>query len=301
MSAGLLYGRTPTSLDRALDADDALFAATRADKWKFSHKVYRHCTFANVSFLEATLENCTFLNCAFVDCYFRKTTINSSVFTGCKFEDCIFTELRLVDSTFTFPTFRGCFIEYRDFVAQLPDDPGFRFKIADELAREAELLGQSSDARLYRLAGASAFEGHLRNIALASGSRYYREHFELGQRIDSLFGFLRRKLNRFLWGYGERGWVLTRSFLVVAVVVFPMLFWLLTRTHLSINTGVRSEPLDLVDYILFSFDNLLNRPGFSAVSFSGTTAQVLVGLEVLVGLLFIGLFISLIFNWMRRR
>jgi Pentapeptide repeats (9 copies) len=153
----------------------------------------QHCTFANVSFLDAKLDNCTFLNCEFLDCYFRKTEIVSSVFTGCKFEDCTFTELGFVDTTFEFPTFRGCFIEFRDFSAQLPEDPGMRLKIADELAREAGTLGAARDARLYRLVGASAYGGHLRNIALASGSNYYRTHFELGQRIEAALTFTRQK------------------------------------------------------------------------------------------------------------
>jgi hypothetical protein len=116
--------------------------------------------------------------------------------------------------------------------------------------------------------------------------------------VNAALSYLYRKLNRVLWGYGERGWVLGRSFLCVGAIIFPLVFWLCVRDDLKLADG---SPLGLIDYELFSFDNLLNRTGFSNVAFTGTAAKTLVGVEVLVGLLFIGLFISLIFNWMRRR
>jgi hypothetical protein len=308
MSGGLLNGRAAGVLAATQDpttgifvctqrGSDSLFAATLANDWKFSHAIYKNCTFANVSFLLATLDNCMFENCAFLDCYFRKTTITSSVFAACKFEDCTFSDSRFVDATFDFPAFRGCFIPYQDFETQLPDDPGKRYKIADELAREAAASGAAGDARLYRLVGAPAYEKHLWNKALASGSDYYR-HFDSNERLKASVLYVRRKINRFVWGYGEKGWVLARSFSIVGALLFPLLFWLLIRGQLRLPRG---RPARLIDYELFSFDNLLNRTGFSAMTFSGREAQTLVGAEVLVGLVFIGLFISLIFNWIRRR
>jgi hypothetical protein len=206
--------------------------------------------------------------------------------------------LSFVEPIFKFPTFRGCFIPYKEIADQLPDDPGYRYKMADELAREAIATGAQNDARGYRLVAADAHTGHLRNIALAVGSDYYRKHFELKDRAHAGRSYLWRKVNSALWGYGERGWVLGRSFVVVGAVVFPLAFWLFFRESLRLSDG---SPLGLVDYELFSFDNLLNRTGFSDVVVTGSGAKTLVGIEVLVGLVFIGLFISLVFNWMRRR
>jgi hypothetical protein len=298
VSAGLLYGRSDGTLDPGNDGANLLYASQRVDNKLFEGRVYEHCTFANISFLGAELRNCSFLNCAFLDCYFRHTKLTSTIFkAGCRFEDCIFAELEPIDSTFEFPYFRGCYIKYDEFRLQLPDDPGMGYRIADELAREAATSGDASDAREYRLAAAAAFEDHLRNIALASGGDYYT-HFELGRRLASACAWLGRKLNKLLWGYGDKGWVLFRSFAIVGAIVFPALFWLFAREDLSTTGG---KPANLLDYELFSFDNLLNRPGFSSMNFEGNTALILVGLEVFTGLLFIGLFISLIFSWMRRR
>jgi uncharacterized protein YjbI with pentapeptide repeats len=298
MSAGLLYGRAATPLNQGIDASDALFAATLADGWTFEGRAYEHCTFANVSFKDATLANCTFLNCAFLDCYFRGTKFSGSSFTGCKFEDSTFVDASFIEVEFSFPVFRGCFIPFKEVGEQLPDDPGMRFKMADELAREAAASGAARDARRYRLASAKAYDSHQANIALAVGSDYYRQRFERKDRAGAAGQYISRRINRALWGYGERGGILARSFLVVGAAIFPALFWLFARDSLKLP---EDRPLGWVNYELFSFDNLLNRAGFSHVVFVGTTAEIMVGVEVLVGLLFIGLFISLIFNWMRRR
>lgn len=300
MSGALTQGRALTSLDPSKDGEGTLYAAELADDGTFERRRYRHCTFANVSFLKARLDNCEFVNCAFLDCYFRRTEMRSSVFTGCKFEDCFFGELDLEDCTFAFPQFRGCYIQYDEFRLQLPPDPGMRFRIADELGREAGSAGQLSDARRYRLDAAAAWEDHLKNIALASGGDYYKTHFDLGQRLDAVPAWIWRKINRFLWGYGERGWILARSFALVALLVYPLIFWVFLRSNVH-RGATDAMPLRTIDYELFSLDNVLNRTGFSAVGATGTAARLVLGSEVLVGLLFIGLFIAVIFNWMRRR
>lgn len=299
MSSALLLGRNSANLDRTQDATDALFAASRADGWTFSQRTYSHCTFANISFKDAAFDNCEFHDCAFLDCYFRKTSVTSTKFVGCKFVDCTFNDLVFVDPDFWFPSFRGCFIPYKDLEGRLPNDPGLCFKMADELAREAAAsgAGSGSDARAYRLAAAEAYEGHLRHIAVAVGSDYYK-HFDGKARWAATRSWVWRKINHALWGYGEKGWVLGRSFTIVGAFIFPIVFWLFFRDSLTLSDG---SPLGFFDYELFSFDNLLNRSGFSDVTFAGAATKTVVGVEVLVGLVFIGLFISLIFNWMRRR
>jgi Pentapeptide repeats (9 copies) len=298
LSGGLLLGRVPRELDdHATSGDNALYAAQLLDERTLDCAEFRHCTFANISFKAATLVRCRFLNCAFVDCYFRDTTLQNCSFEACKFEDCKFVAPNFLDCTFEFPEFRGCHIPYRFFREALPLDPGFRHGIADELAREAGAAGELRDARRYRLQGEQAYERHRWNLAWASGGAYYEKPRPPLDRVESALVWGARKFNRHLWGYGERGLILARSFVLTGGALFPLLFWLMARHDLSRD----AQPLKLVDYELFSFDNLLNGTGFSRVSTVGTTARWIVGWEVFVGLVFIGLFISLVFNWVRRR
>jgi hypothetical protein len=299
VSGSLLIGRTtvPLNPESIAGGADELYAAQRLDGATANAATFEHCTFANISFKDARLYQCRFVDCAFLDCYFRDTTIQNCSFEGCKFEDCTFSEPKFLDCTFKFPDFRRCYVPYRSFGHALPLDPGYRHRIADDLAREAAAAGDAGDARRYRLQGEAAYERHLWNLAWASGGAYYEKPRPPLERVAAGLGWAARKFNRYLWGYGQRGLTLTRSFVIVGGFIFPTLFWLLVRSDLSKG----DQKLAFIDYELFSFDNLLNATGFSGVSFSGTLASVLAGAEVLAGLLFIGLFISLVFNWIRRR
>jgi len=298
MSDGLLVGRKEGRLDpKRIEGDvDRIYAAQLLDGASATAVTFEHCTFANISFKNALLERCRFVNCAFLDCYFRHTTFRSCIFEASKFEDCEFQAPNFVDTTFAFPQFRGCFIPFDSLGDGLPRDPGHCHRIADELSREAGLAGSLSDARRYRLRGEAAYEKHLWNLAWASGGSYYEKTRPLLDRVRAGLKWLSRKFNRHLWGYGERGLILTRSFLLVSVL-FATAFWLVAEDDLTYD-GSR---LDAAGYLLFSFDNLLAGTGFSQVAITGQFTRWLMGLEVLVGLVFIGLAISLVFNWIRRR
>jgi Pentapeptide repeats (9 copies) len=298
MTAGLIVGRTAVQLDRNAIAGgrEELYAAQLLDKAHAVGQEFHHCTFANVSFLEATLERCRFLNCSFVDCYFRQTRIENCSFVGAKFVDCQFIKPHFMANIFEFPQFRNCFIPWVSFGSHLPPDAGFRSAIADELAREAGAAGKMADARRYRLVGEEAHEKELWNIAWASGGPYYEKDRPPLERVHSVVRWAGRKFNRHLWGYGERGAVLARSFLLTALV-----FALAFRWFASSELTQDDQALSFGGYCLYTFDNLLAGTGFSHVETSGSLARWLSGLEIFAGLVFIGLFVSLVFNWIRRR
>jgi hypothetical protein len=298
MSAALMTGRKLAELDpdAGLGGEQALYAAQLLNEAHVTGQEYRHCTFANVSLLSATLERCSFLNCAFIDCYFRKTDVENCSFTGCKFIDCQFIKPRFVGTTLEFPQFRNCFIPWESFSDSLPPEAGFRSAIADELAREAGLAGEMSDARRYRLVGEEAYERKLWNTAWASGGFYYEKPRPPLERVRSAVRWMARKFNRHLWGYGERGAVLARSFLITALVFALMFRWLVSG-----ELAQDGQVLSFGDYCLYTFDNLLAGTGFSHVETTANFARWLSGLEIFTGLVFIGLSVSLLFNWIRRR
>jgi hypothetical protein len=298
MGAALIAGRTPFRLnpEAITGGKQELYASQLLNGARARGQDFAHCTFANVSFKEATLERCQFLNCAFIDCYFRDTTIQNCSFAGCKFVDCKFVNPSFTDNTFQFPEFRNCFIPWESFSDCLPPDPGFRSEIADEMAREAGAAGEMTDARRYRLVGEEAFERKLWRIAWASGGTYYEKPRPPLERIGFAGHWVARKFNRHLWGYGERGIVLARSFLIAALL-FALIFRWLVPDQL-VQDG---HPLSFSDYGLYTFDNLLAGTGFSQVNETENLARWLAGLEIFTGLVFIGLFVSLVFNWIRRR
>ena len=298
MSGAFFLGREPVELNPATTSGfEKLYSAQRLDGETISSATFEHCTFANLSFKNATLERCKFVNCAFVDDYFRHTSVVNCSFEGCKFVESEFDSPEFIDCTFAFIEFRRCFIPFRAFKHALPTDPGHRHRIADELAREAGKAGELRDARGYRLIGEDAYEQHLANLVWGSGGKYYEKSRPSRERFEAARSWLARKFNRHLWGYGERGTILARCFLIVGAFVFPALFWLLASDDLS----HQGDSLSIAEFVLFSFDNLLAATGFSDVDVEGMLTRWLTGFEVFTGLVFIGLFISLVFNWIRRR
>jgi hypothetical protein len=105
----------------------------------------------------------------------------------------------------------------------------------------------------------------------------------------------RSKLNGFLWGYGERAWILIRNLGVLSLVVFPLLY-LALRGQIVSSDG----PVGLMDSLVLSFASMLSVSSPSVVP-SGTGVQWLVLLEAATGLVAIGLLIALLLKWIVRR
>jgi hypothetical protein len=294
----LLAGRTPAKLQPAQAAviSDALFEADRVDGQKFEGVHFEHCTFANVSFKDAGLTSCTFENCAFLECYFRRTQLDSSRFLGCKFVSCDFPKTSFRQCSFVYSTFRDCYVPYREFEPSLPVEANLRRLLAENLAREAESAGASGDARLYRLQGFRAHEEYLRRGALGS-DEWSREHFpSLPDRFFAGIRLVSRWINRFVWGYGDRGIVLVRNAIVLVFGLFPLLYYL-TRSGLSQAGGA----ICAGSYFFLSADAFLNNTGFSGVSGTTSLTRFLIGFELASGFVFLGLAVTLLFRWITRR
>jgi hypothetical protein len=298
MSDALLVGRKPTKLigKQPPVLSEALFEADRVDGQTFEAIRFEHCTFANVSFKQATLVSCTFENCVFMECYFRLATLDSSRFLGSKFINCDFPKASFRQCSFIHAHFRGCFIPYQEFEQSLPTQANLRRLLAENLSREAEAAGASADARQYRLQGYRSYERYLWN-GLLGADAWSREHFpSLGERVVAGLRLLGRWANRMLWGYGEQGLVLIRNATIVVFGVFPLLYYLWGDDLEQVGGD-----LGAASYFLLSVDALLNGSGFSGVSPTTSSTRVLVLVEVLVGLIFIGLAVTLLFRWITRR
>jgi len=298
MTDALLVGRTPMKLSpqKAAVVADALFEADRVDAATIEGVRFEHCTFANVSFKDAELTACTFENCVFTECYFRETVINSSRFLGCKFISCDFPKTAFRECTFVYAQFRSCYVPYADFESSLPTEPNLRRLLAENLAREADASGATSDGRLYRLQVYPAYEQYLLRGFLASDD-WSRRHFpSVAERAVAGVKLIARWGNRVLWGYGERGWVLVRNAVILTFGLFPLIFFLV-RDDLSQTDGTLAR----ASYFLLSADNMLSGTGFSGVDPTTSLSRLLVGLQVLVGLVFIGLAVTLLFRSITRR
>lgn len=289
----LMANRPLTPLAAPWTHTEASFASQRLDGVEVSLGLFAHCTFANVSFKGCTINDSRFINCTFVSCYFRKAAIQNSQFDGCKFIDCDFPKVKVQSTTFMFPKFRGCFIAFDEMHPNLPREPGLREMVAVELGREAYALGDTRDARYYHLEALRAHEHHLGQAFLARSS-YYKERYDTPARIRAGAAWIASQANRLIWGNGERGATLLRNFLILALLVFPLLF--------AAVGGVEpaSGKLTSMDYVLLSIDSATSYSGLSGVELVSTGARIVAATELMVGLIAFGLFITILFRRITR-
>jgi hypothetical protein len=292
-------GREAATLSAPYSNSDSYFAAQRIDGAAIREASFAHCTFANISFKEVDIEVGEFENCVFLSCYFRKAHLRHVDFRGCKFIDCAFPSIDIAECSFSFPTFRGCFIEFERIEACLPDAPNERYLMTANLETQAREAGDINEARLFRLESLGAWENHL--LAAAKGdSQYYQEHYPTShQRGRQLWRLVRSKVNGFAWGYGERGWILIRNFLIMTLVLFPLIFLGLRDQFLIEGSPPKSATPE--EYILISLSNVLPGAWAPNVIDASVLVQFFRASESLLGILMGGMLVSLLLKAVSRR
>ena len=295
-------GRAFEELIDPYKGQDLVSGGQRLDDQKILHADYKHCTFVNHSFLKAKIQNGNFLNCVFIGCYFRRAKLQNTRFIGCRFIDCNFSNISLGFCDFSHSVFHGCQLPFDEFVCCLPSEYNLKEEITRNLAIESSNLGLSREARSYRMKEIQAHEEHL-FAAIIGSSKWYREHYDFPRRAKALVHWLLSLLNRWLWGYGERSWVLVRNLLFVSVVIFPSLFYML-RDELML----RGEPNHVfhgvsgfMKMVHFSFENVIPTGVISDVVALDNTVRIFAGIESILGVIAIALFASYIFRWSLRR
>ena len=151
-------------------------------------------------------------------------------------------------------------------------------------------------SRRYRIAEIHAHEEHLK-AAIWCEAKWYQDHFDGFARLRALLEWLLSLLNRWLWGYGERSAVLIRNLLILAFLVFPLLF-IIFIDQLAHESG---RAVSLRDTLYFSLHNIIPAGIHSEIVATSSTTLFLAGLESLFGVVAVALFASYIFRWSLHR
>ncbi len=296
-SSAYLIGRKRTAFNNAEgDQADILIAAERLDKQHLTGRRFHHCTFANVSFLDAVLQDCRFDDCAFLACYFRHTRIVNCTFVGAKFVGCEFPKPAVQSSDFRYAQFENCAVSFEEMEHCLPREPNLRENLSNCLAVTSEQLGFTSQARRYRLSAIQARDEHLWAAVLGK-SEWYRDHYDLGRRIGAALSWLASKLNGLLWGHGERWAVLARNLGVAALVLFPIVLWTL-RDGIQLADGRRPGVGQIV---WLSVTTTIPVDGINSLVAASPLARVVLTLEAFMGIVIAGLFVTLLVRRALRR
>lgn len=288
----LSEGRSPALLAETTAGSDYVFASERLDATDLSGRQISHSTFVNLSFLEGKIQHSKFVNCIFIDCYFRKAEINASAFVGCRFVDCNFDFSTIRNSDFKYSKFRRTVLPFRDMQFSAPSEPNLRRDLFHELSRSADGVGDVDSARSYRLAAIEATNLHLW-AGVKAQSTWYAEHFPIDRRISAGLTLIWHYVNRALWQHGESAWRLLRSALIAVFGLFPLL--------LFAGRGAAGSHVGYGESMWLSASNFLLLDRLSDVGVGSTYLRVVSATEALSGIVFAGLFVTLVVKALLRR
>lgn len=275
---------------------DLLFTNERLDEETLEDKTFLHCTFANISFKKGFISASKFRDCVFIDCYFRDTQIKNCEFSSSKFFNCNFTkvDLRSTDLRW-YNSFSGCFIPYQAVVHCLPSEGNLRKHIASNLARESEYAGAWSDSQNFRQCAARGNEEDLRAIVRQSNS-FYKEKYNGREQWNAFWSLVASKGRGRIWGYKKSHLVVLRNWAFFTFLFFPGIY-------VALGKGVEldSKSVSFVEAEIASAGNMMPGSAISNVKFTSTLSQSVAFLEAFIGLGFIGIAVSLLFNAIDRK
>lgn len=289
-------GRALTTMAAPFIGEDFCVAAQRLDKHEIQRAAYRHCTFINISFKEALLEDCIFSDCIFFGCYFRRAILKNCKFEGCRFYDCEFPRVSLAGCRFYYVKFVGCQIASSEMEHSLPSEPNLREDLCRNLRRQSTLAGLTDDARRYGKLENSARETHFWN-GFTGQSEWYKTHFTGWDKVRSLRGYIVGKLNGFLWGYSDSGMRLATNFLLCTFVVFPSLYWLLGR----FGSSGTSAPPTIGDCILLSISTATPGDFVHVFEIDQWLETFAIAVQSLYSIVLVAMFAAFLFQWSARR
>lgn len=251
--------------------------------------------FEDMGFKESSFSECNFSHNTFINCYFKKSKMWNVNFTGSRFIDCKFDGAEINHSDFVYCRFENCFIEYQAMVQNLPQEANLRERLCRNLSIESLNSGNDRDYKKYFYDMKTAGEkNNFETFRLHRSSYYQKKTFD--QRISSLLSFMSSKINKYIWGYGEN---MIRLCMILLCIIFGFagLFW---APFSIIKDGIGN--ICDVSFKQTLFISIMNLCTTSAGYYAGNEmTTVFFGAENILGILFFGLFVSVIVKNINRR
>ena len=273
--------------------ENIILANERVDKeWKSKNYIINNSTFAKMGFREASFSNDNLMFNVFIDCYFKRARFEDVNLTGCIFINCNFDEITLINTTFDYCRFEGCFIQFKYLMPSLSSRPNIRWEICKNMSLECLSLGHEDEYRKYYFEEKRASEQYYWKKFWHKGAESYYNKYNGIDQLSGLGNYLISKLNKFLWGYGEK---LSRLILNMIIVIILFAFGYYNGIP-DVAVGIK------MNYKIAMYMSLSN---FFTVSCdyipSGITYKTFSVLEGGAGIILMGFFVAALFRYINRR
>ena len=273
--------------------ENIILANERVDSsWKSEHYIINNSTFAKMGFSGSSFKNDDLRFNTFIDCYFRRATFEVVNFTGCKFINCNFDDVNILNCTFDYCTFESCFISYDLLKGSISTKPNIRWGLCKNLSLESLALGYEDEFRKYYFAEKEASEEYYWKKFWHKGSETYYNKYNEIDRLSGLINFILSKVNKCLWGYGERLSRLVGN-IVMVIIGFTVGYYLLVK-EVSAGvemTWVRACYISLCNFFTVTCDYTPDGMLYKLLSVS----------EGGIGIILMGFSVAALFRYINRR
>ena len=185
------------------------------DNYELNHLIINNSTFSDVGFKNTKALQCDFSFCTFIGCYFRGANFQQVKFQSCQFVDCKFEHATFIGCDFQYAEFDKCYIPYSIMKSNLPHErENINHTLCRSLSIQCLQLGAVEDYQQFLFEERKAGETHAIRKLLHSSNSYYSKYSFL-EGIEGLLFYMRSKISKYLWGYGEKMGVLLRNILLV--------------------------------------------------------------------------------------
>ena len=291
------YGRPGTTrYENKAFYDEIVDGAT------FEGLTFIRCSFLELGARSVTFRNCTFQACVFSFCYFKSLFFDTNSFIGSDFERCKFHSAKFHASVLDYTRFIECSLTPEQIQDNLPNNPSASYRLLRNLYEESSKIGAWTDLKQLYLMSVYEEERHWWRI-LTGYNEYYRKTFSIFDRFSSLFKFTFSRLSGFIWGHGQKSEILVRN-LILFLVVFPAIVFVTLRREPRQagedidGRGISDFFSNYLDYFEASLDIVMP---FASLSVSVQASEIIRSTPVftqalgsLVGLIFFGLFVSIL-------
>jgi hypothetical protein len=230
------------------------------------------------------------------DVYARKAKFLNIDFTGTTFRNCNFEKATFSSCNFKYCKFENCQLPINEIVNSLPQEPNLRMDLANNLKTNFAGIGQKKHSDTLLDIEIEAEQKELKAIFL-SKTGYYRERYDLIDRIESLLKLIKTQVSAFIWGYGHKVWRLLFSYCII-MLFFSALIFFFHNDYFIEGEGIERQ-LNLIESVFLVFASSINFPNIDYQPLNELSRIILFFVSFL-GFVYLGLLAATLYRKIAR-
>ena len=253
-------------------------------------------SFIKLGLKEAVFDTGIITNSHFEDVYGKKAKFSNVDFTGTVFINCNFSKASFYNCNFRYCSFHNCLLPHNEIISCLPTESNLRSEIANRLKNNFNELGKGRIADIFYDIEIKAEQRENLDIFKCK-TAYYKERYDIADRINALLKFLKSKILGLVWGNGHRMIQLLKSYILIMLII-SLLVFVFQSDFLVTKTGMLDK-ITLKQSILMVFSESISYNYASIIPFSSLNKVIFFFIRFL-GILYLGLLAASLFRKINR-